>query len=260
MARGRFVSNAIMSDKKINELSDDTSRLAFTWLLTEADCEGRVHGDPAMVRSLLFPRRNDITIEQMESYINEWHQSGLVRWYRANDDLWIWFPNFEKYQVGLRKEREPASQIPPLDAGELQPTVQQLDGEHPANIRQTSGTNKENISKAKLSKAKGGADKEPRPRDLLFDAIAQVTSTDPATAGPSIAKVKQVLLKAVPPYTPEEVLKFGASWPAWKDKPPTLWQLREQIGVVRSSNGHSAQPVTMLDAIKEAQKDPNYGK
>lgn len=87
-----------------------------------------------------------------------------------------------------------------------------------------------------------GAEKAPRPRDLLFDAIAKVTGVDPATAGGSIGKVKQALLKAIPPYTADEVLKFGASWPAWKDTPPTLWQLKEQIGHVRqngkgSSNG-----------------------
>lgn len=82
-----------------------------------------------------------------------------------------------------------------------------------------------------------GADKVPRPRDLLFDAIAEVTHTDPATAGASIGKVKAVLLKGSPPYTAEEVHAFGRQWPKWKDKPPTLWQLREQIGIVRNGNG-----------------------
>lgn len=264
MARGRFISNAIMGDKKINGLSDDTSRLAFTWLITEADCEGRVHGDPAMVRSLIFPRRDDITIERMEAYINEWHQVELVRWYRANGDLWIWFPNFEKYQVGLRKEREPASQIPPLNDGELMPMLRQIDGELPADFRQTSGTNKAKRSKAKLREDKlSGAEKAPRPRDPLFDAIAEVTCTDPATAGPSIGKTESALKKANPPYTPEEVFNFRDQWPAWKDKPPTLWQLKEQIGIVRAPSknggGKSSQP-TMLDAIREAQKDPDYGK
>ncbi len=85
-----------------------------------------------------------------------------------------------------------------------------------------------------------GAEKPPRPRDLLFDAISQVTQTDPATAGPSIAKVKKSLLKAHPPYTPAEVLKFGALWPKWKDRPPTLWQLKEQIGIVRNGVQHES--------------------
>lgn len=31
-------------------------------------------------------------------------------------------------------------------------------------------------------------------------------------------------------------------------------------GGAKSGNGHGAQPATMLDVIREAQKDPNYGK
>ena len=57
MPRGRFISKEITLDKKVNNLADDTSRLAFTWLITFADCEGRTPGDPAVVRSLLFARR-----------------------------------------------------------------------------------------------------------------------------------------------------------------------------------------------------------
>lgn len=139
MARGRFISNAIISDKKINQLSDDTSRLAFTWLITTADAEGRTHGDPAMVRSLLFPRRVDVTVEQVEVYISEWEALGLIRWYDANGDTWIDFPNFEKYQIGLRKEREPSSQIPPQSSGadhkQMPEVIRQSSGNLPAQIK-----------------------------------------------------------------------------------------------------------------------------
>ena len=146
MARGRFISNGIISDKKINELSDDTSRLAFTWLITTADAEGRTHGDPAMVRSILFPRRADVTVERMEAYISEWASCGLIRWYESNDDLWIDFPNFEKHQTGLRKEREPASQIPPhIDGTEhksVTEVIRQTSGKHPAQIKLREGNDK----------------------------------------------------------------------------------------------------------------------
>ena len=128
MARGRIINNEIIKDKRVNNLSDDTSRLAFTWLITLADCEGRTNGDPALLRSMLFPRRTDITVEQMEQYIIEWHNAGLANWYEAEDDLWISLPNFDKHQVGLRKDREPKTNIPSPD-----------DGTPPVNIRQLSG-------------------------------------------------------------------------------------------------------------------------
>jgi len=112
MARGRMINRAICADKRVDDLSCDASRLAFTWLIAHLDSEGRTYGDPAMVRSTVFPRRTDITIEQMADYIQEWSDLGLVVWYEAEGDLWLWFPAFEKNQVGLDRRKEPESVIP----------------------------------------------------------------------------------------------------------------------------------------------------
>ena len=112
MARGRMINNRICADVAINNLSCDTSRLAFTWLITFADSEGRTYGDPAMVRSLLFPRRYDVSVEAMASYIAEWAEQGLIVWYEAEGDRWIWFPSFEKNQRGLDRRKEGKSTIP----------------------------------------------------------------------------------------------------------------------------------------------------
>jgi len=113
MARGRIIISEITKDKRISDLSDDTSRLAFTWLVTFADREGRTHGDPALVRSALFPRREDITIEQMARYIGEWADAGLVVWYECGGDKWIQFPAFDKHQKGFDQRHEPDSVHPP---------------------------------------------------------------------------------------------------------------------------------------------------
>ena len=115
MARGRMINNRITMDKAINDLSDDTSRLAFTWLITFADSEGRTYGDPALVASTLFPRRRDVTPEQMAGYINEWENAGLIHYYQADDDWWIEFPAFAKNQRGLDRRKEPESCIPAPD-------------------------------------------------------------------------------------------------------------------------------------------------
>ncbi len=137
MARGRMINSTICMDKRVNRLSDDTCRLLFTWLVPFADVEGRTYGDPAVVRSWVFPRRTDISIEQVDGYLNEMHNLGLIVRYEVNDELYIWFPNFDKNQAGLRKEREAASIIPPPpDEPE---SVQDDDGTTPDNIRQDDG-------------------------------------------------------------------------------------------------------------------------
>lgn len=147
MARGRFISSKIAQDKKVHSLSDDTSRLAFTWLITFADCEGRTPGDPAVVRSLLFPRRIDISIDDMERYLAEWADAGLIYWYKYQDDLFVMFPAFEKNQSGLRKNREAPSSLP--------------DPTHGVSLRTNSGVSPEQLpvnvikDNVKLSQCKG---------------------------------------------------------------------------------------------------------
>jgi len=133
-------------DKRVHELSDDTSRLAFTWLVAFADCEGRVHGDPAIVKSLVFPRR-EVDVQAVELYITEWAEAGLVVWYEECGDKWIWFPAFDKNQQGLRKNREPASVIPQYAAGESQlcaDDCRQSAGCLPDVCRQSAGLREEN--------------------------------------------------------------------------------------------------------------------
>jgi len=112
MARGRILSKAICVDKRVNDLSSFESMLAFTWLISHLDVKGRTFGDPAIVRSMVFPRRSDVSVEQMESYIREWHESGLVIWYRSNNDLFLQYPGFDKNQPGLNADREAPSIIP----------------------------------------------------------------------------------------------------------------------------------------------------
>lgn len=119
MARGRIINSKICMDRKVNELSDDTSRLAFTWLITFADCEGRTPGEPIILCSMLFPRRRDMPEEQMEGYIREWAESGMVVWYKVKEDMFIEFLNFEDNQPNLRKDREAASVIPSPAEGEI---------------------------------------------------------------------------------------------------------------------------------------------
>lgn len=112
MARGRFISNDVISDKETNDLSSDTCRLAYVYLITIADREGRVTGDTAYLKSLLFPRRYDITPDMIREFILEWVKAGFVIWYEcSNGDKALRLVNFEKHQRGLRKDREAASEF-----------------------------------------------------------------------------------------------------------------------------------------------------
>jgi hypothetical protein len=82
-----------------------------------------------------------------------------------------------------------------------------------------------------------------RPRNPLFDAIAETTGLDPATAGPLLGSVTATLAAAEPPYTPEDVRAFLGRFHelcphAAKDKPPRLRptpkEVERYIGLIRS--------------------------
>jgi hypothetical protein len=147
MARGRMITNRICTDKDINDLSDDTCRLLFTWLVTFSDAEGRTYGDPAIVRSMVFPRRTDISTEQVEGYIRELHAVGLILWYTAAGDRYIWFPNFEKHQPGLRKDREPESELPGPSPDEIDDYIRMFSGNYPDDCRMFAGSDPDDIRK-----------------------------------------------------------------------------------------------------------------
>lgn len=79
-----------------------------------------------------------------------------------------------------------------------------------------------------------------RPRNELFDAVAEVTGSDPSVTGSHVAKISNALARAKPPYTPDEVRAFGGRFhelcPWAKDDGrtiPTLGEIEKHIGKVR---------------------------
>ena len=177
MARGRFISSSIITDRQIHELSSDTCRLAYTWLITLADREGRVIGEPDLLLAQLFPRRlGDIKPETIEGYIREWVRAGFVIWYVGGDgDKVLQLVNFEKHQVGLRKEREQESAFDDPD------DCRTFDGETPDQIPvkliKDNLNNKNKRSqgnRAGSSQLSGSSSKKPKfktPADKAFDHL-----------------------------------------------------------------------------------------
>lgn len=88
--------------------------------------------------------------------------------------------------------------------------------------------------------------KKPRARNPLYDAVAEVTGTDPATAGSLVGTVSAALAGASPPYTPDDVRDFGrrfwllCPWAANERDRPTPKELQTHIGKLR------AGPATVL--------------
>jgi hypothetical protein len=252
MARGRMISKSITKSKQVHDLPDDTCRLAFTWAIALLDCEGRMEGDPALVRNLIFPRRTDVTVEQMEQYIQSWVNAGLAVHYESGGDWWLFFPGFERHQVGLRREKEAPSRIPPPPpetfpepaptespppgptpdntlapgTGEIEPEpVQIRDGAGPELIRSDDGKSPPEI-KEKL-KGKGSRREDylgaasAAPPELDFPEPGQLTNPPK-----SAEEHKQRVIAALQGYDDR---RDNAPWLSWLGDSEFWKRQREEI-------------------------------
>lgn len=97
-----------------------------------------------------------------------------------------------------------------------------------------------------------------RPRNELFDAIAEVCALDPATAGGMIGKVAASLAGADPPYTADDVRHFArrfhelCTW-AVRDTPPrlrpTAGEVQKYIGGIRANPPANTKQERVYDVV-----------
>lgn len=100
------------------------------------------------------------------------------------------------------------------------------------------------------------SEKAERPRDLLFDALAEVCGLDPSikTNASQIGKAKRELTGADPPYTETHVRNFGKWWLSddWRKRNtpiPSVPQLLQKIaqGAHYTNGDARAAPVQSAD-------------
>ncbi len=163
MATGRMLQRKISKSHDVaalierveSEMGRDHgayAALLFTWCIAHVDVEGRMHGDPRIVRSEVFPLLETVTTGHVTEYLRHIAGVGLAVWYHGPDGRkWLAFPGFDGSQPGLRKDREQKSTIPSPD----QCTTVNA-GVTPELLRQPSGiTPSEVEEKRKEEKEKG---------------------------------------------------------------------------------------------------------
>jgi len=145
MARGRMLNKTVCASKKFDDLPDDTCRLLATWTISNLDCRGVFYCDPAMVRSYVFPRRMDVTLEDIERHLLAMESVGLIEIFYAKGDVWQCWPGFPENQIGLRAERETKDFPDPATGIRKQSGISLEDfrnesGMNPATIRDDART------------------------------------------------------------------------------------------------------------------------
>ncbi len=140
MATGRMLQRKISKSHDVAALVDRVgasmgrehgayAALLFTWCIAHLDVEGRMHGDPRLVRGEVFPLLDQVSVSDVEFYLNAMNELRLVLWYKRDGRQWLLFPGFAISQPYLRKDREPESLVPPP----------QTSGNDPADCRHDAG-------------------------------------------------------------------------------------------------------------------------
>ena len=87
------------------------SKLIFTWLIPNTDDLGRMEGEPEIIKGMVFPYDEKITVKQIKESLEELSKEKLIEWYEVDENRYIQFPNFHIYQK-LRADREYKSDYP----------------------------------------------------------------------------------------------------------------------------------------------------
>jgi len=122
MARKRFVTSEISTDRKIAKLAEKnpTAAALWPWFITAFDDWGRMNADPVEVKLTIFPAF-PYTSDDIETFIKLYHEFGIAYHYEVdgkpclavNPNTWL------KYQTYIRKDKleKQKSKIPePKDA------------------------------------------------------------------------------------------------------------------------------------------------
>ena len=109
MPRGRMINKKISYDEKVAKLSIE-AMLLFTWLIPHLDIEGRIYGEPEILKGLIVPYVKQLTIEKIGKCLQEMVNANLIIWY-GNAHRYIQYLKFKDNQT-LHPERESKSDIP----------------------------------------------------------------------------------------------------------------------------------------------------
>jgi len=122
MARKRFITSEISTDRKIAKLAEKnpTAAALWPWFITGFDDWGRMEADPVEVKLTIFPAF-PYTSDDIETFIKLYHEFGIAYHYEVdgkpylavNPETWL------KYQTYIRKDKleKQKSKIPePKDA------------------------------------------------------------------------------------------------------------------------------------------------
>ena len=93
------------------------ARYLFVGLIGHADDQGRMDADPRLVRSLIFPYDENVTVEDVERGLAALAEAGVIVRYEVDGDPYLALPAWNRYQ---RIRGAEPSRVPPPPGDDAQ--------------------------------------------------------------------------------------------------------------------------------------------
>lgn len=234
MPRYRKLSVNILSSPDVDAMPDDFTRLVWTWLplICTRDGTGLLH--TTLLKSQLFPMRQDVTVDMIDQAFSYFEDAGLISVYEVDGRFYFYVRNFTKYQGVTTKETQ--SPYPPP------PTQESVKINVRVSQELVQSNSKQGLPLVNMNNASEYDDESEsvEPFRELFDAFLDATG---------IAETMLNLQRAVDVITKEwlpanvTVDEVKAAAKALQDKDYNItgpWSLTNTINMMRSSKKASA--------------------
>ncbi len=212
-----MLNKTVSFSSKFNALPDDTCRLFATWTIAQLDHRGVYYAEPVIVRSVIMPMRDDVTLAQVAGYMIAMHNAGLIQLFEQDGRQWQSWPGFADNQSGLRKEREKTDfPAPPETIGDmpdfwrqfaatLPPLCRQNDAEKPAEVNLNEIKRNEVQGEGKEQRADARPPEPEKPESPKAPEPEQPRKKPGKPADPLLSNPAVVVYRDVMHRTPNEL-------------------------------------------------------
>lgn len=261
MARGRMLNKKVCRSLKFQKLPDDTCRLFATWMISHLDARGVFHAEPGLLKATVFPRRDDVSVEDVERYLSIMSspEVGLIVLFEARGESWQYWPGFTDEQIGLRPERER------IDLPKPPELVRNDSGTDPDTIRNDSGTIPAQ-EKGREEKRKGREEKSApaREKDDVCPDCMKPRSTGPLAKKQgdccSCAQKAEIAAFLGPSEKPEEAPEAPKHWAeGLKDRPWLGWEA-DRVSPRQKASRETVQRVCWMVENRTGLRAPDEKK
>ena len=127
MASWRKLWVKITESDDVDEMPNDSYRLTWSYLMLALDSEGRSQDSATLIRSKLYPKRADVTNEQVQAQLDWFAEHGLIVRYEVKGKRYFYQTHFIEHQGSNKLRREAESVLPaPIVVVESQITTELL--------------------------------------------------------------------------------------------------------------------------------------